>query len=421
MDQPNPHPARVPFHVSRQVVQFAGDLSVGTLTRLREALGGSLNWAGERFGQSAGSKLAGGLGIAEGLKKTSETLRAAGDGTEKGLAAALEKTWEAFQTAFRAVDEAGDLTYRTLFQNVGVASVLGPSFDPLLKQEIELSFRANGRDISVEQAVGDFRASGLTEAVVLVPGLFCDETVWQNTGEANIHWADLFRALNIYPLCIRFHPGRHVSDNGRDLARLLQEFTDRAGSPLFCMTYSQGGLVLRSALYRAKNEKQTWPGQLRRVLLTASPDGGSYIEKIGFYVGQGLVAAPLLTLKLIGMVGNMRSDAMKDLSHGIIREEDWQKDDQFTRYFKDYYFGELDGLDAFQAFGMLSDADGPPSWVGDGVVEHDSLRLLSDTVYRTQANPDERVLVLPGTSHFQTLQNQALAEFATRVFRGAPG
>ena len=118
MPENDPHPSRVPFNVSREIVSFAGDLSVGTLERLRDYLGGSLSWAGEQFGNSARSGIASGLGIAEGLHKTSEALRAAGDGTEKGLAVAVEKTYEAFQTAFRALDQAGDITQKTLFENV---------------------------------------------------------------------------------------------------------------------------------------------------------------------------------------------------------------------------------------------------------------------------------------------------------------
>lgn len=410
------HPIKVPFDVSRDLVSFAGELSVGTLDNLRRYLGGSLRWAGERFQESSASPVAGGLGIAEGLAKTAEALSGAGEATGQGLAVAVEKTYEAFQVAFRSLNDAGEITRRTMFENVGVASVLGPSFDPLLKQEIVPSFRADGADCDVARVAADFRKSGCKEAIALVPGLFCDETIWLQPDPGTYHWANFFRERGLFPLLLRYHPGKHISENGRALVDLLDRFYSATKTPLSFMSYSQGGLVLRSALYYAREEKRAWRKNVRKALLVSSPDGGSYIEKVGFLVGSGLVAAPLLTLKLIGMVGNMRSDAMKDLSHGIIREEDWQRDGHAVRYLKDYYYGELDDVDAYQAYGIVSKPEAAPAWIGDGVVEHESIRLLSDPVYRVKPNPEGRVKALPGRSHFQTLQAPELREFAESVF-----
>ena len=127
--------------------------------------------------------------------------------------------------------------------------------------------------------------------------------------------------------------------------------------------------------------------------------------------------APWFSLRAAGFIGNERSDAIKDLSHGIIRAEDWESPDHFTRYQKRRYFGELDAIDAYQIISLVAEDQTPPhAWLGDGIVETASLSLLSDMVYRAQGEPPARVHTLYGKSHFQVVQAPETHSLLTEIF-----
>ena len=193
-----------------------------------------------------------------------------------------------------------------------------------------------------------------------------------------------------------------------------------AGTQPDFICYSQGGLLLRSALYYAKavagqDAESYLPLPIGKAVLISSPDGGSYIEKLGFWLGLTMEFMPLLSLKAIGFVGNQRAEAMKDMSHGIIREEDRDNSasNQVARYLQERYFGELDDIDAYQVYSLVSEKEGIEAWLGDGVVEKPSLAMLSQRVFRAKENPDSRVHVIQDCSHFQIMHT----EEASRILR----
>jgi hypothetical protein len=107
---------------------------------------------------------------------------------------------------------------------------------------------------------------------------------------------------------------------------------------------------------------------------------------------------------------------MQDLSHGIIRAED-QEQDFNARRKSQFYFGELDNIAATQLYSLASNKDSDPvsSWFGDGVVEKESLGALSASVYGRKDQPDERVLVIWGASHFSILQNEETRNLLKKV------
>lgn len=121
-------------------------------------------------------------------------------------------------------------------------------------------------------------------------------------------------------------------------------------------------------------------------------------------------------MNILGFIGNQRSDAIKDLSHGIIREEDWARSNQLERYVSDLYFGELDDVNATQIYSLVSEEESKwSSWIGDGIVEKPSLTLLSDKVYRKKSDPASRVHCLFGTSHYQVITHPETREILRRV------
>ncbi|MCB1173379.1 MAG: hypothetical protein KDK39_07440, partial [Leptospiraceae bacterium] len=340
--------------------------------------------------------------------------------TKQTMENAERKTAAAMQAARDTVAAAAGSAHAVLLQNKAVASVVGRDFIGLPMADIKCSLRLDGRDVSVQEVARAFQASGKRKAVLLVHGLFCNEELWaesfdepdQNPMESaqqaeqsrlerirsrarallgsgipnNI--LEILEKRQCYPILLRFNPGIHISDNGQELLKILLELLEQPEmqrAKLSVITYSLGGLILRSALYYNAIQKPG-PGplasRLDRAILINSPDGGSWLEKLGFWIAAGLKSTPLPGVTVAGIIGDQRSDGIKDLSHGIIREQDWQTDDQIKRYTAERYFGELDAIDAVQVYSQINVENKLMSVLGDGIVEEGSLSFLSEKVFR---------------------------------------
>ena len=91
-----------------------------------------------------------------------------------------------------------------------------------------MSLRSNNMDIDVDRAsLAAAYPEPSSRLVLFVHGLCHDENAWTPkpdpaTGLAGPSYADrLAQDTDVTPLLIRYNTGRHVSENGADLARLL--------------------------------------------------------------------------------------------------------------------------------------------------------------------------------------------------------
>jgi hypothetical protein len=160
--------------------------------------------------------------------------------------------------------------------------------------------------------------------------------------------------------------------------------------------------VLRSALFHAKTNGLTWHSHLGKVVFVSSPDGGSYIEKLGYIAALIMKAAPVTALKILGIIGDLRSDAIKDLSHGVIRRQEPWKDFHVSRYFQDQYHGELEGVDAYQFYSIVAPEENSIlSYFGDGIIESPSLEYLTKRVF--ERGDKKRSFLFRGKSHFDVI------------------
>lgn len=416
-------PTEPSLSLSKLAVQFAKDSSLGVLSGIQSALVGSFEWSAKSLSDISEAPAVKGTGFAEFLRNAGKSLKDAGDKSDEGMSKAVEATAKAMHVALKALDEADSVVKEKLFENIAVSSVVGDSFAGLVTtSEIQASFRSEGKDVGVEKVLEDWKRSNRKKIMICVPGLFCDESLWTKNGEPSL--AKTMEEEGYFPVFLRFNPGLHISDNGKKLLALLKSFLehpDVRDLKADYISYSQGGLILRSAFYLAKQEAPEFSKRIGKVLFISSPDGGSYIEKAGFWLGLGAEAFPVFPVQLIGFIGNQRSDAMKDLSHGIIREEDWKNGSHLGRYAKDVYFGELDEIDAYQIYSLVSEKDGGnwSSWIGDGIIERPSLTILSEEVFRRKSDPESRVRCLTGLSHYQILPAAELREFFLKTFRSS--
>lgn len=355
-------------------------------------------------------------------------IKETGDKSHNSIKQAIENSNLAFEKALFRVELTAKQGEDFIFDNRTISSILGSSLGQRIKlTKIDMSFRTFGRDISVKEAIHEFKESKKEKAILFVPGLFTDETVWQeqtilykNRKIKTMGVASELQELGYFPFYLRFNHGLPIHENGKKLMHLLDIFF--AESPEITpdiLCYSLGSLVFRSCLYHAKLENKPWIGKFGKVISVASPNKGSYLEKLGFWLGFILERSPNIALKIIGMIGNLRSDAIKDLSFGLIRKEEQGWLATLSGYFKETYFGELDHLDTYQAYALLEDVKNPlQNFLGDGIVEKQSLTYLTDKIYINKDRQQLRTLELIKENHFSILSSRKLIHWVKEVLSG---
>ncbi|WP_210518551.1 esterase/lipase family protein [Hymenobacter terricola] len=243
--------------------------------------------------------------------------------------------------------------------NGALGDQLAARFDP---RAIRLSFRRGGQDV----AVADLRlAEPLQKTVVFVHGLMGDELIWQTGFQdppgSRRYGPRLAEETHVRALYLRFNSGLHLSENGRELSRLLTElvntYPDAIGE-LVLVGHSMGGLIIRSAGYYAalneelgmKNEElrpvpkapatdnssffipnsslsatpAPWLAHLRSVFLIGTPNDGSWLEQNSHLTARLLERINLFPTRFLSKALNQRSNGIKDLRYSILVDEDWQ-------------------------------------------------------------------------------------------------
>jgi len=134
--------------------------------------------------------------------------------------------------------------------------------------------------------------------------------------------AEGLASLGYTPLLLRYNSGLHISDNGRQLAELLEQTLRDWPVPVQDLTlvgHSMGGLLARSAVHHA--DGMAWPQQLRRLLTLGTPHFGAPLEQGGqalqVLLGLSAYSRPLIALT------ERRSAGIQDLRWGALREQDW--------------------------------------------------------------------------------------------------
>jgi pimeloyl-ACP methyl ester carboxylesterase len=130
--------------------------------------------------------------------------------------------------------------------------------------------------------------------------------------------------LGFTPVHIRYNTGLHVSDNGRELARLLAALTEawpRELEEIVLVGHSMGGLVARSACHYGEADEHSWIPSVRHVFCLGTPHLGADLEKGLNALGSALARLP--ETRALSSFINARSDGIKDLRYGSCVEADW--------------------------------------------------------------------------------------------------
>jgi pimeloyl-ACP methyl ester carboxylesterase len=158
----------------------------------------------------------------------------------------------------------------------------------------------------------------------------CD-VVWRWPGRLDMTYGTRLAVdRNVTPVFLRYNSGRHVSDNGRQLAlmvdALLAAWPVEVDEVNF-VAHSMGGLVVRSACHYGARDGRSWVEKVRRVFLLGAPMSGAPLEKLVHAADVTLTTMWNPVTRLVGRILRRRSAGIKDLRFGALVEEDWSGHD----------------------------------------------------------------------------------------------
>jgi pimeloyl-ACP methyl ester carboxylesterase len=136
--------------------------------------------------------------------------------------------------------------------------------------------------------------------------------------------AEDFGYTSVY---LRYNTGLHISENGQQLASLLDDVVAAWPTPvteLILVGHSMGGLVSRSACHYARQGNHSWISKLRHVFYLGTPHLGAgleqWVSRLSGMFGKLDESRPLASIL------DRRSAGIKDLSAGYLLDEHWRND-----------------------------------------------------------------------------------------------
>jgi pimeloyl-ACP methyl ester carboxylesterase len=190
---------------------------------------------------------------------------------------------------------------------------------------LPMTVRAAGSDVEPTPAAlrrAFPRATG--RLAVFVHGLCETDDAWMLGGARHVPYGFRLQAeLGYTPLYVRYNTGRHISENGRELAQLLDEIVTAWPTDVHEVSligHSMGGLVARSACHYGADT--SWCGRIRHVFTLGAPHLGAPLERAAARAGFALSRLPE-TRALLARPLNLRSVGIKDLRYGYLVDECW--------------------------------------------------------------------------------------------------
>jgi pimeloyl-ACP methyl ester carboxylesterase len=205
-----------------------------------------------------------------------------------------------------------------------------------------MAFRRHGEDVALtDEGIATAFPDATSRIAVFVHGLFGDEDNWRlfplrgaRPGRRT-YGERLQDELSFTPVALRYNTGLRISQNGRELARLLDDLV--AGWPvaveeIVLVGHSMGGIVVRSACHYGEQDARRWTTAVRHVFSLGSPHFGADLEKGVNVLSWGF--GRLRETRAFATFLNARSVGIKDLRYGACVDEDWSEcedPDEFLR------------------------------------------------------------------------------------------
>jgi pimeloyl-ACP methyl ester carboxylesterase len=239
-----------------------------------------------------------------------------------------------------------------------------------------------------------------TRPLLLIHGLCMNDLHWQRGG-----FAEGLAALGYTPLHLHYNSGLHISENGRQLALLLEQLLQAWPVPMQDLTllgHSMGGLLARSAVHQAQEASLQWPQCLARMISLGTPHLGAPLEQGGqqlqLLLGLSAYARPLIALT------RRRSAGIQDLRWASLREQDWGRRHATLPLPAGVACYAIAATTAKDSTGL------PARLLGDGLVPLASALGRHREPARALHFPPERQWVLEGAGHLALQSHPAVLD-----------
>ena len=188
-----------------------------------------------------------------------------------------------------------------------------------------MAVRAHGEVVPPERApLARAFGAATPKLAVFVHGLMETERAWL-LGGTPTYGERLAHDGDYTPLYVRYNSGRHISENGLELSKLLDALVGEWPVPvkeIALVGHSMGGLVARSACFQANEEGAIWVRRVRHVVSLGTPHMGAPLEQMTHYASAALDRVP--ETRPFARFLRRRSAGIRDLRQGSLVDEDWR-------------------------------------------------------------------------------------------------
>lgn len=234
--------------------------------------------------------------------------------------------------AARTVDGGGPVLSESRRGAVAMGALTGLIGDALAESRSPLAtvmaVRKDGRVQSLEKdALVEEFPDASPDLVFFLHGLMETEFAWE-IGGTPTYGRRLEADLECTEIQIRYNTGRHISENGTDLAALITDVVTNWPVPvdqIVLVGHSMGGLVARSACHQAAVAGLSWAPKVRHIACLGSPHLGAPLARTVHAATALLRRVP--ESRPIGNLLHRRSSGIRDLHAGSLVDEDWRDRD----------------------------------------------------------------------------------------------
>ena len=234
--------------------------------------------------------------------------------------------------ASAAHDPGAPSMQRSPAGRVVVSALNGAFGDTLLRRQNSLALgmtvRRKNRDVELTPpALKDAYPKAKAKLAVFVHGLCETDEAWKLGAARHVPYGHRMEIeLGYTPIYLRYNTGRHISENGRDLAELLENLVANWPTDVHevvLLGHSMGGLVSRSACHYGAGSACV--AKVHHVFTLGTPHRGAPLEQAANAASAALARLP--ETRPIARALNLRSSGIKDLRYGYLVDECWMDQD----------------------------------------------------------------------------------------------
>jgi pimeloyl-ACP methyl ester carboxylesterase len=254
----------------------------------------------------------------------------------RAYAAAGELTRSVVRAGARAASaaqtDAAPSVQRNPAGRAVVGALNGAFGDTLVRRRnalaLDMAVRRKEQDVEITApALRRAYPNAQSKLAVFVHGLCETDEAWKLGASRHVPYGHRMEIeLGYTPVYLRYNTGRHISENGRDLASLLESLVAEWPTgvhEVVLIGHSMGGLVSRSACHYGAGSACV--GKVHHVFTLGTPHRGAPLEQAASAASAALARLP--ETRPLAKALNLRSSGIKDLRHGYLVDECWMDQD----------------------------------------------------------------------------------------------